>query len=59
VTNEIIEQWVTDLVLTAQQDLTELSKDYKYLLNNDKFLRGVILELIDSCFLSFDQGGNQ
>jgi len=59
ISSELIDQWISCLVSTAQKDLGQLSKSYKYQLDNDNFLRGIILELIDSCFLAFDKGGNQ
>ena len=54
---EQIEQCVEELVTIAFEHIEKLSQDYKYALRSQPAIRGIILELVDSCFLSFDEKG--
>ncbi|MEN6461642.1 MAG: hypothetical protein ABFC94_09775 [Syntrophomonas sp.] len=46
---------IDNLYSTAKAHLEDKSKDYSYVLSNNHLIRNTILEIIDSCFLSFDK----
>jgi hypothetical protein len=48
-----------NLVAKAVSDISELKKDYKYTISNDKTIEGIIWNLFDNCFLAFDESGNE
>ncbi|MCY7776847.1 hypothetical protein P9D47_07610 [Bacillus haynesii] len=52
-----IDCWLEELFLVSKSHLEDKSKDYSYPITNDDAIKGTILELIDSCFLSFDEKG--
>ncbi|WP_078393436.1 hypothetical protein [Shouchella patagoniensis] len=52
-----IDIWLEDLFEAAKKHLEDKSKDYSYPIKSDDAIKGAILELIDSCFLSFDEKG--
>ncbi len=54
---EKLQRCVENLVLCAYTHIKTLSEDYKYPLINQSTIRGIILELVDSCFLSFEKKG--
>ena len=43
------------LVSKAVADISKLKTDYKYTISNDKTIEGIIWNLFDGCFLSFDE----
>lgn len=53
-----LEKCVDDLISCAEEHIRQLSVDYKYILSSKIAIHGMILELIDSCFLSFDKNGD-
>jgi hypothetical protein len=55
--NEELEDCVNNLVIEAVKYVEELSIDYKYGLGSTHSIKGIILELVDSCFLAFDDIG--
>ena len=57
ITEEMIENWIEELKLCAEEHLEEMAKDFYYPLQNKKSIEGAILELFDSCYLSFDSEG--
>jgi hypothetical protein len=50
----VVDGWIDDLVDCAEKHLAEKSKDFTYPFKNKDTLRNTILELFDSCYLSFD-----
>lgn len=52
-----IDSWLEALFEEAKNHIEDKSQDYSYPIKSDDAIRGVILELIDSCFLSFDEEG--
>lgn len=54
ITEKDIKLWIDKLKTSAKNTMQDLSVDYKYNHNNQVLLEGVILELFDTCFLSFD-----
>jgi len=50
----VVDGWIDDLVQFAEKHLAEMSKDFTYPFKNKDTLRNTILELFDSCYLSFD-----
>ncbi len=56
---EELEHCLEDLVKYSEQHIAKLTPDYKYPLSNTQSIRDMILELIDSCFLSFDENGDR
>lgn len=54
ITEKDIKLWMTKLKESAKTTMQELSVNYQYNHNNQVLLEGVILELFDTCFLSFD-----
>lgn len=55
ITSSTIEEWVTLLTDCALEHINDLKKDhYYYPLQSRDAIKGIILELVDSCFLSFD-----
>jgi len=51
---KVVDGWINDLVQFAESHLAEKSKDFTYPFKNKDTLRNTILELFDSCYLSFD-----
>ncbi len=43
----------------AVNDLSELKKDYKYSVSNSKTIEGIVWNLFDGCFLSFEEASNE
>lgn len=54
---EIIEQWLDGLYNVAQRHLVDKSKDYSYPIKSQDTIKNTILELFDSCYLSFNIEG--
>lgn len=55
ITSSTIEEWVALLTDCALEHINDLKKDhYNYPLQSKDAIKGIILELVDSCFLSFD-----
>ncbi|MFU2014797.1 hypothetical protein ACM6Q7_06925 [Peribacillus butanolivorans] len=57
ITEEMVESWIEELKECAEEHIDEMSKDYSYPFKNKKSIEGAILELFDSCYLSFDSEG--
>jgi hypothetical protein len=52
-----IEDCINDLVNSAKSHIVDISKNYTYTVQeSDDFVKGIILWLIDSCYLAFDNG---
>ncbi|MFD1168908.1 hypothetical protein [Oceanobacillus caeni] len=52
-----IDDWLNELFIWTKQHIEDKSKDYTYAIKSDDAIKGAILELIDSCFISFDEKG--
>ncbi|QWG56017.1 hypothetical protein EXW50_11530 [Bacillus mycoides] len=52
-----VDGWLEELFEVSKKHLEDKSKDYSYVIQSDDAIQKVILELIDSCFLSFDEKG--
>lgn len=52
-----IDIWLEEMFQEAKNHIEDKSKDYSYPIKSDDSIRKTILELIDSCFLSFDEEG--
>ncbi|MDA2733679.1 hypothetical protein PDQ75_00780 [Bacillus cereus group sp. Bc015] len=52
-----VDEWLEELFEASKKHLEDKSKDYAYAIQSDDAIKKVILELIDSCFLSFDEKG--
>jgi hypothetical protein len=53
--SEWLEYCIAEMEKCAIQHIRSLSEDYQYLIKNEQSIKGIILELIDSCFLAFDE----
>ncbi|WP_199426662.1 hypothetical protein [Thermaerobacillus caldiproteolyticus] len=58
VSPSVIDKWMEELFECAKIHLADKSQDYTYPFKNLDTLRNTILELFDSCFLSFDEMGD-
>lgn len=56
ITSEAIDEIVESICVIATEDIGELKKDYTYTISNKKTIKGVVLNLFDGCFVSFDKG---
>lgn len=54
-----IDELIDQLVQLSADQIAELKKDYTYSISNSNTIRGIIMDLIDSCFLSFDEAKNE
>ena len=54
VSEQEVQSWIISLKESAVEVVKELSANYQYDLNSSVMVEGVILELFDTCFLSFD-----
>lgn len=52
-----VDVWLEEMFIESQNHINDKSKDYSYPIKSDNAIKGAILELIDSCFLSFDEKG--
>lgn len=52
-----VDLWLEELFEASKSHLEDKSKDYAYAIKSDDAIKSAILELIDSCFLSFDEKG--
>lgn len=52
-----VDSWLDELFKESKLHLEDKSKDFSYAIQSDDAIKKVILELIDSCFLSFDEKG--
>ncbi|MED4016295.1 hypothetical protein [Sutcliffiella cohnii] len=55
INQNVIDEWIKELVACAEGHLEDMSQDYTYPFKNSDTLRNTILELIDSCYLAFDR----
>lgn len=53
-TQERIFQIFEELKARSKESIEELKKDFNYPINNAHSIKGVVLDLFDSCYLSFD-----
>lgn len=52
-----IDIWLEEMFKESKKHIEDKSKDFSYAITSDDSIRKTILELIDSCFLSFDEEG--
>lgn len=52
-----VDMWLERMFKAAKYHIQDKSKDYSYAFGSEDALKKAILELIDSCFLSFDEEG--
>jgi len=50
-----IDVLITELENISKAHIDELRKDYTYTVSNSQAVSGIIMDLIDSCFISFDE----
>ncbi len=50
-----LDKVLQDLVTKAMLDVSKLRNDYRYTVSNDKTIEGIICNLIDGCFLAFEE----
>lgn len=50
-----IDEIIKSLQSTSNNHVQELKKDYSYSVSNQVTVNGVVIDLFDSCFLSFDE----
>ena len=55
VTNGELDLTIQNLQTTAINNIEELKKDYTYTVSNAQVIKGVIMDLVDSCFVSFNK----
>lgn len=48
-----------DLKKISKEQIDELKRDYTYTISNTQAVSGIIMDLFDSCFVSFDEGANE
>ncbi|WP_404364372.1 hypothetical protein ACIHQR_29980 [Corallococcus coralloides] len=53
-----LETELNNLTSLAVERVAERAKEYGYSHRTETFVRGLVLELFDSCFLAFDEGGS-
>lgn len=49
-----IDSVINNLNLSSIDSINELKKDYSYTVSNNKTIEGIVLDLFDCCFLSFE-----
>lgn len=54
ITQERISQIFEELKEKSKESIEELKKDFNYPINNAHSIKGIVLDLFDSCYLSFD-----
>lgn len=54
VTENEVMKWLNDITKEVTKSINELSSTYSYPVSNSTAVEGVILELFDKCFLSFE-----
>lgn len=52
-----VDFWLEQLFDASKKHLEDKSQDYAYAIKSEDAIKSAILELIDSCFLSFDEKG--
>ncbi len=52
-----IENLIKKFIKKGKKAITDKSTQYKYVANNKSFVRKIVLDLINDCFLSFDKNG--
>jgi len=52
-----IDQLIDNYAKKAEEIISDKSKDYRYSLRSNNFMRKIVLDLINDCFLSFDEEG--
>ena len=58
-TENDVDTVIDDLNKISKRHIDELKKDYTYTISNSQAVSGIIMDLFDSCFLSFDEGVNE
>lgn len=56
-TEEEIDFWINNFTNYAKEIIEEKSQDYKYPLKSRDIINGVVLQLINDCYISFDEEG--
>lgn len=54
-TESEIDKTIVDLKKISNEHIEQLKKDYTYTLSNHQAVDGIIMDLFDSCFVSFDE----
>ncbi len=54
-----IDKAIDELNKISKGHIDELKKDYTYTVSNPQALDGIIMDLFDSCFMSFDEVANE
>ena len=57
-TQSELEQQMSQLLETAVSATSEVQKQYAYRLKSTQSIEGIVYELFDSCYLSFDEASN-
>lgn len=52
-----IDQWLDKFTDYSKEIIDQKSEDYKYPLKSRDIINGVVLQLIDNCYISFDEKG--
>ncbi|QJX76987.1 hypothetical protein [Priestia megaterium] len=55
--NVDVDDWLEEMFQESKSHIEDKSKDYSYPMKSEDAIKGAILELVDSCFLSFDEKG--
>ena len=59
ITNESeVDKAFEELKTLSEKHINELKKDYTYTVSNTQAIEGIIMDLFDSCFVSFDEVAN-
>lgn len=56
INQDLLKKWIEELKKCAEEHIEEMSKDFYYPFKNNKSIEGAVLELFDSCYLSFEMG---
>ena len=60
VTNEKeVDKVLDELKKISNKHIDELKKDYTYTVSNSQVVSGIVMDLFDSCFVSFDEEENE
>jgi len=54
-----IDETIAELNKISNGHIDELKKDYSYTVSNPQAIRGIIMDLFDNCFVSFDEVANE
>lgn len=58
-TDSELDAVLKDFQAAANKSIAELKKDYSYTVSNGETVKGVVMDLLDSCYISLDKNQNE